>query len=301
MVARRLRAAGYEGEIVEAPLSDGGEGAAATFLPGARRVSPGVYARGDRRLVVSSEVVGFSAFDMAREPLMERSSIALGKAVERGVMTDIAVGGTAVADGGAGFLQGLGVKFYDSQGRLITEPPCPSLLKEIASADLDALAHYRLRGIVDVRASLCSGALSAIDFARQKAAPGEDLSALPDALGHLHSVLGGRSEWDGAGGGLGYALASVIGCGCVAGGQAAVDGINVDWSAVKLVVTGEGCVDCQTALGGKAVDAVWRKASELGIPTLIIYGRREGALPYENMAQINNEWEILFKNLIFSW
>lgn len=289
-LARALRSAGYDGPIVQRPLSDGGEGSE-TLMPGCREVAPGVYERNGERLAVSSRLVGFDAFRDTGIGLMHRSSVALGEAIEPGIPTYIAVGGTAVCDGGAGFLQGLGVKFYDSSDRLIDTPLTPATLARVARADTSSLSRYDLRGIVDVRAQLCSGQLSALDFARQKALPSEDLSALPGALASLQRVLGGRSEWDGAGGGLGYALASVCGAPCMSGAEYAAQSLGpLVGSEIDLVITGEGCVDSQTALGGKLVHAVHARAQSAGIPVLVVCGCIKPPVPYALVATIYDNW-----------
>lgn len=294
MAEQELRKAGYDGEIALRPMSDGGEGIAPVVMPGAVKIADGVYRSpdGSARLAVSSELVGFDAFRGSGLPLMERSSFALGAAIAGapGVKTYVAVGGTATSDAGAGFLQGLGAKFYDSDGALIYAPLTPMTLHNVARADLAALGQYDLHGIIDVRARLVEGELSALDFARQKALPGEDLSGLGSAMAHFRDVLGGGSEWDGAGGGLGYALASVAGAPCRSGAETAIELMNIDWQSVDLVITGEGHVDAQTVRGGKLVDALWRKASSLGIPTVVLCGIADENLPYENLGRIDSQW-----------
>jgi len=300
LVERRLRAAGYDGEILLRPMSDGGEGVAGVLMPDAVKVATGLYRNvsGGVYLAVSSELVGFGAFKESRLPLMERSSVALGAAIHPGVKTYVAIGGTATSDGGAGFLQGLGVKFFDAQGRLIVYPLTPLTLKNVASADISSLKDYDLEGIVDVRAELVGGLLSSLDFAGQKALPDEDISGLADALTHLRFILGGHSEWDGAGGGLGYALASVAKAPCRSGAEMAVEMRDVDWNDVEIVIAGEGHVDAQTIFGGKLVDAVWRKASAMGVPTLVLYGIADEGLPYSHMAQLDDRWEDLLFNVL---
>ena len=269
-----------ETEIVCRPLSDGGEGFSAlkAFIPEFR----------DYALLESSAIVGHGSYppDM---PLMLRSSYALGAAVHPGVPTIISVGGTGVSDGGAGFLQALGVRFYDRCGRMITEPLSPATIPAIASADISCLADYNLTGVIDVRATLTGPGLSALDFARQKAIAGEDLSGLKHALSHLQKILGGESEFDGAGGGLGYALASVAGARCTSGAQLAVSLLDpiLDSGQVDLVITGEGCVDHQTTAGGKLPDAVYRAASARSIPTLIVGGRIDVPEAYPLMCTLN--------------
>ncbi|MDE6301867.1 MAG: glycerate kinase [Muribaculaceae bacterium] len=270
------------------PMSDGGEGFAEMWHAAGRSGT----------IVESSSLVGFASFDKEL-PLMRRSSYALGAAIRPDTPTLLTIGGTAVSDGGAGFLQGLGVRFFDDSGRLIDEPLTPDSLPLIASADTSALAAYRLTGIVDVKASLVGPGLSALDFARQKALPGEDLSRLPAALIHLQKILGGRSDFDGAGGGIGYALASVIGARCVNGAGLAVELIEplLDSGCVSLVITGEGCVDRQTVEGGKLPDAVYRAASAREIPTLVVGGRIEAKDAYPLMCKLT-ELDICLKKLL---
>lgn len=294
MVCSRLHAAGYDGHISCRPMSDGGEGARNTFLPDSVRIDTGVYedrATGSR-LIVSSEIVGREAFAGSGIPLMRRSSIVLGRAVKPGIVTYISIGGTATSDGGAGFLQGLGVKFHDRSGNVITKPLTPSALRNVAGADTSALSRYDLKGIIDVRASLTGPGLSTLDFAPQKAIEGESLDGLADALSHLQRILGGSSPWDGAGGGLGYALASVAKAPCADGAKLAIESMGVDWGHIGLVITGEGCVDNQTVTGGKLVDSLWREASGRGIPVLVLYGRKtDMEFPYMHMSQLESRWE----------
>lgn len=288
-----LREGGYSGPILCRPLSDGGEGIASTLMPRGKRVAPGVYEDTDgARLVVSSEIVGFANFGNPMPPLMQRSSVALGLAVEPGVPTTLAIGGTATSDGGAGFLQGLGAEFYNPSGQLISKPITPALLPDISSADLSALSRYDLRGIVDVKARLIPDGnpsqLSALSFASQKGLDRADFSRLENNLRHLQHLLGGESPFDGAGGGLGYALASVVGAPCRLGGEVVLEKADIPWAEIFLVITGEGSVDLQTSRGGKLVDTIWREASRRGIPTVIAYGRKDEGLPYPTMIQIED-------------
>jgi len=303
-IATRLTKGGVSVPLILSPLSDGGEGIASALMPEASLLMEGLYLSEGKCLAVSSEIVGFGNFRDSGIPLMRRSSIRLGeavrKAVNRHLKTYIAIGGTAISDGGAGFLQGLGAVFYDRSGNAIDSPLCPATIFGIASADLSPLQGLDLTGIVDVKASLVGDELSTLDFTRQKALPGEDLTRLEDSLRHLHDILGGSSEWDGAGGGLGYALASVIGAPCISGAQAAVSRLKIDWDKVRLIITGEGCVDEQTVRGGKLVDYLYREGVRREIPTVVLYGKKEGDIPYPHTAQIKSHWEDIVAGLIQS-
>lgn len=303
-VESRLRRYGYHGEIISRPLSDGGEGTAAVLMPNGLPLARGVYESPDhrRRLIVSSEIVGPDNFGDLPVSLWDRSSFALGEAVVPDLPTEIAVGGTFISDGGAGFLQALGVKFYDHSQHLIERPLTPRMLVSIASADTSSLNRFQLSGVIDVRAQLCmdNGGLSAVDFAIQKGLNPSDKERLNRALQHFSSVLGGHSEYDGAGGGLGYALASVVKAPCRPGAEAAVASADIPWENISLVITGEGSVDRQTTEGNKLVHEIWLQASRRGIPVVVAFGKRDDSpLPYEKMIQIDDldAWQRLAREL----
>ena len=298
LVKSRLLNAGINSPVYCCPLSDGGEGVASMLMPERKQLSTGVYEHNGQRLVVSSEIVGFDAFFGSGLPLMRRSSYELGRAVKPGIPTTIAVGGTATSDCGAGFLQGLGGRFYDRNGREIHDQLCPETLMSVASADLSSLDKYDMSGVIDVRASLIEGPLTALDFAGQKAFPGESLSLLKEVFAHFQQIVGGSSEWDGAGGGIGFALASVCRSVCRSGADIAVKSIGISDGTIDLVITGEGCVDRQTLYGGKLPDAVFRHYSARNIPVLILYGKKTDGFPYPYMAQIDSEWESLVKCIL---
>lgn len=52
---------------------------------------------------------------------------------------------------------------------------------------------------------------------------------------------------------------------------------RIDWDGVTLVISGEGCIDSQTA-GGKVVDAVRREAMKRGLAFVAVGGYVEPQL-----------------------
>ena len=291
IVADELRRGGIASDIVCRPLADGGENtqrvALREPLPTTRK---GVYvdADGSAACVVSAEVIGPGCF-APELPLMRRSSRALGEAVAYACTLPVdtiyvAIGGTAASDGGAGMLAALGARFFDVNGADMSDAVCASNLCRIARVDVSGLiTDNRLCGVVDVCASLCGPGLSAIDFARQKALSGEDLSALAGNLRHFGSLFPNRSPRDGAGGGTGFALCSVLGARAVGGAELAVAHLGVDWNEVDVVITGEGCVDVQTVSGGKLVDAVVDACNERRVPCIVVPGTCNALSPYRYM------------------
>ncbi len=240
-------------------------------------------------VIVSHNFIGTANPKMRSDGVMHRSSAPLGRAIIAAERRQpcrqlyIGIGGTATSDGGAGLLQALGVRYFDSSGCEITSDITPALLPQIARADLSQLDRAKwsrlLTGLSDVKASLLPPGLSTLSFAGQKGAKLGDISSLEVGLANLRRVLSVNvsSPYDGAGGGIGFALASVIGAAVKPGAETILDSYTIDWSRVKLVITGEGQIDCQTA-GGKVVDTLCRRACELDVPSLAIGGYVEPRL-----------------------
>ncbi len=256
-------------DTLSLPMADGGEG------------TPGILA--GREVIVSHDFIGTANPVMRSDDVMHRSSAPLGQAIiaaerrqpERPMY--IGIGGTATSDGGAGLLQALGARYFDCYGREMAADITPAQLPQIAHADISRLDCEKwsrlLTGLSDVKASLLPPGLSTISFAGQKGARTADLQLLEIGLANLRKVLGvnDSSPYDGSGGGIGFALASVIGATVKPGAEAILDSYTIDWNRVKLVITGEGQIDQQTA-GGKVVDTLCHRARDLDVPSLAIGG-----------------------------
>ena len=251
-------------------------------------MAQGVYADGGEAVVVSADVVGRGCFP-TDEPLMERSSRALGEAMLTATALKperltVAVGGTACSDGGAGMLAALGARFYDDAGADISAAICARRLAEVPAINLGGLcALPPLEAMIDVEAQLCDGPLSAVDFAPQKALPGEDISGLVAGLQNLRRLITTRSPFDGAGGGIGFALCSVLGAKGYLGAERAAASLQLERPGISAVITGEGKVDSQTVLGGKLVDRVVKAAERAGVPAIVVCGTTEEPLPYRHV------------------
>ncbi len=239
------------------PMADGGEGTAEAIAA----TTPGWIPLGSWYLhpdtstaaIDSSAVIGPAAYTRSNSGIMDRSSAPLGEVVKE-ILNDgaervvIGIGGTFTCDGGEGFLRALG-----------PEP----------------LESYRSRiiGLSDVQVPLVApiGEPSALMFAPQKGATTEQIPLLAKRLTAVQSRYGGSSPFDGAGGGLGYAIASAIGAPCYAGAEYVLGLYKVPWDRITLAITGEGRIDSQTAQG-KVVSVVAREATRRGIPVVAIGG-----------------------------
>lgn len=277
-------------EICVEAMADGGEGTGEALGGSPVPAHPGMWVlpAGDM-LVESAACVGRGSAELMARPLTQRSSRAFGEALAEALAMSApearvyaAIGGTATADGGAGMLQALGYTFYNKDGEEIHGDITPAVAAEELGAVRPPSAGRlgelrRLCGLSDVRAALCAdGCLSALDFVEQKGAVSSEMPILRRSFGRLSALLApGRSgAFDGSGGGLGFALSTVLGAEVLSGATHVLSCILCRTGRrPTLLATGEGSVDGQTAAGGKVVGAVNDYGRRHGIGVLTVGGR----------------------------
>lgn len=299
-----------QAELVQVPLADGGEGSVSAFvaaLGGEMRTVrvQGPYGEETRARYAllpdhRTAVIEMSA--CAGLPLAQAAGrLEPGRATTYGVGQMIldalqigcreillGLGGSATNDGGTGCASALGVRFLDKAGRSFV--PVGDTLGNIAHIDLlgraPVLADAKLRVLCDVRNPLCGRNGAAAVFAPQKGADAAEVARLDAGLAHLAAVteaeLGVRvSTLPGAGaaGGMGAGAVAFLGGQLCSGIQVLLDLVGFDrmLAGADLVITGEGCIDGQSAQG-KVISGVARRAQAAGVPVLAFGGRiGEGA------------------------
>lgn len=276
-----LKGAGCRLPILYRPMADGGEG-----MPDSL---------GDFPVVSSSSFVGAANEALCSRPLLDRSSHELGRflmqnygpqKVDAPERVWVAVGGTMTADAGAGLLEALGARFFDLNGELISQPISPRMLPQVGEVDFSAIdmEYWRkhLFALADVEASLLGPGLSALDFIAQKGASAADAEIIRTGFYNFAKIAAGsrHSAIDGAGGGLGFALATALGCSFGSGAQTMLDYVGIPWEQIMAVVSGEGRIDNQTK-GGKVVETLRREAEKRNIPFFAIGGYVEPHLRSE--------------------
>lgn len=196
----------------------------------------------------------------------------------------ITCGGSATVDAGAGLLDALGFRLLDGQDRPL--PPGGGALTALArivppAAWPDGLPTARLIALHDVDNPLCGPRGAAPTYAPQKGADPaavEHLTAALDRFGAVCADTFGRDPRDrpgaGAAGGLAAALWAALGAELRPGFATLTDRLGLDAAldATDLVVTGEGRVDAQTAMG-KTVGALAARAAARGLPTWAFAGQ----------------------------
>lgn len=242
-------------------------------------------------------VAGLGSSDRTPQAAIAATTYGVGElvldAIACGAQTIyLGLGGSATNDGGAGFLQALGARLLDVDGRDI--PTGLVGLEKVASIDLapavQALGPARLIALSDVTNPLVGSRGALRVFGPQKG-----LAQDPDALDaydrwmvrygalldaacravaapRFRSLAGVPGA--GAAGGLGAAVLALGGA-LTPGIDAVLDRAGFDEAlrGCDVVVTGEGLMDGQTA-GGKAPLGVARRARAAGVPVVAVVGGR---------------------------
>lgn len=246
-------------------------------------------------------VAGLGSSDRTPQAALAATTYGVGElvldAIACGAQTIyLGLGGSAANDGGAGFLQALGARLLDADGRDI--PTGLAGLEKVASVNLapavQALGPARLIALSDV-----TNPLVGLRGALRVFGPQKGLAQDPDALDvydrwmvrygalldaacravatpRFRSLAGVPGA--GAAGGLGAAVLA-LGGSLTPGIDAVLDRTGFDEALrdCDVVVTGEGMMDGQTA-GGKAPLGVARRARAAGVPVVAVVGGRANDL-----------------------
>lgn len=294
-----------DAEYVKVPMADGGEGTVQSLVDatGGRIVKCAVTGPLGQKVLASYGLLGdgrTAVIEMAEAsglPLVPRSerdplratTFGTGElvadAIHRGVEEIIVgIGGSATNDGGAGFVQALGVRFLDRNGAPITDPLGGGRLDEIEAIDASAinpgLAAITINVACDVTNPLCGETGASAVYGPQKGATPEMVQRLDRNLAHFAALIKrdlGRDIAEapgaGAGGGIGGGLLAFTNATMKRGVELVVAATQLDahMQGAFLAVTGEGRVDFQTAFG-KTPAGVAASARRHGVPVVAIGG-----------------------------
>jgi glycerate kinase len=204
---------------------------------------------------------------------------------KQGIESIIAgIGGSATNDGGAGLAQALGYRLLAAGGRELSRGGAAlAQLVRIDPTGFDpAWRSVSLMVACDVTNPLTGPQGASYIYGPQKGADEKMVRELDQALAHLAEIIErdlGKQVADvpgaGAAGGAGAGLIAFLDARLVPGAPLVVDasGFEKVLPGARLVITGEGRVDGQTAFG-KAPGEVAKRAHRAGIPTLLLAGSR---------------------------
>lgn len=274
-------AAKPDAEVIVKPLADGGEGTTDALIEGmnGERIDLTVtgpmhtpvkayygYLKDTNTAVMEmASAAGITLVpDKEKNPLLATSygvGEMISDAMEKGCRNFIiGIGGSVTNDGGIGMLKALGVRFLDENGEDAGEGG--QALAKVARIDASGLnpllKECHIQVACDVNNPLCGQNGSTYVYGPQKGVTEDMKKPLDEAMAHFARVTSETLENDymntpgaGAAGGLGYAFLAYIGATLTPGIELILDavGLEEELSDADVVVTGEGRLDFQTAMG----------------------------------------------------
>ena len=286
-------AAKPDAEVIVKPLADGGEGTTDALIEGmnGKRIdltvtgpmgTPvnayyGYLADSHTAVMEMASAAGITLVPAAEKNPLLATSFGVGEvmndALQKGCRNFIiGIGGSATNDGGIGMLKALGVRFLDENGEDAGEGG--QALAKVTQIDVSGLnpllKECQIQVACDVNNPLCGENGSTYVYGPQKGVTEDMKKPLDEDMAQFAMVTSetlGNDYHDtpgaGAAGGLGFAFLSYIGATLTPGIELILDAVRLEQELpnADIVVTGEGCLDFQTAMG-KAPVGVARLAKK---------------------------------------
>lgn len=286
------------------PLADGGEGtvdALVSGLNGTRRritvtgpmgdpvdCAYGILPDGRTAVVEMSGAAGLPLVEPERRDPLRATTYGVGEVLRDAIGQGcrrfiVGIGGSATNDGGVGMLQALGYGFLDGNGRPIPRGAAglANLCTITDDGVLPELAQCEFKVACDVTNPLCGEQGCSAVYGPQKGAGPAAIARMDGWLARYAALAAqrcpGKADPDhpgaGAAGGMGFAFLAFTHAALESGIRIvlAETGLADYIREADLVVTGEGRLDGQTAMG-KAPVGVARLAKEYGKPVIAFAG-----------------------------
>lgn len=297
------RVHGQDAEIVVRPLADGGEGTVEALVSGMSGVTQNVMVTGPLGIPVNCEygiiesshtaVIEMSGAagitlvpDEKRNPLYT-TTYGVGEVIKDAIAKGcrrfiVGIGGSATNDGGVGMLQALGYGFLDKEGKQVPFGARGlEVLEEITDEYvLPELAECEFRVACDVTNILCGENGCSAVYGPQKGATPSMIMQMDNWLKHYAKLVekkftkaNANQAGTGAAGGLGFAFLSFTNAVLESGIKIVLEETCLEkyMENADIVITGEGRLDGQTAMG-KAPVGVARLAKKHDIPVIAFAG-----------------------------
>ena len=292
-----------DASVLVKPLADGGEGTTDAFIEGLGGEKTELSVTGplgapvnayygylpqtNTAIMEMASAAGITLIpENEKNPLLattygvgEMIRHAIGKGCRNFI---IGIGGSATNDGGIGMLKALGYSFLDENGQDIGEGG--QALSKVMSIDAShicpELSECNFQVACDVNNPLCGSNGATYIYGPQKGVTEEMKEELDRGMAHFaqiteHVLNNHFSEAEGAGaaGGLGFALLSYLNARLTPGIELILEAIELEKEVqdADIVITGEGRLDHQTAMG-KAPVGVARLAKKYGARVIAFAG-----------------------------
>ena len=291
-------------QVTVRPLADGGEGTVEALISGMGGQRQQVTVTGPLGAPVVCtygilpatgtavvEMSGAAGLPLVPEPQrnpLYTTTYGVGEVIRDAITKGcrrflVGIGGSATNDGGAGMLQALGYGFLDGEGRPI--PHGAQGLSQLARITLDRvlpqLAECQFRVACDVTNVLCGPQGCSAVYGPQKGATPEMVQDMDQWLDHYaqlaRAVYPDTAHPDapgtGAAGGLGFAFQTFTRGVLEPGVSIVLEETHLEKfiREADLVITGEGRLDGQTAMG-KAPVGVAQLAKRYHKPVVALAG-----------------------------
>ena len=292
-----------DAEIFVRPIADGGEGTVDALIAGMGGVLETVEVRGPLGETVTA---GYGILKQSRTAIMEMSAAAgitlllpekrnpmktttygVGEMIADAIRNNcrnfiIGIGGSATNDGGAGMLQALGYRLLDKNGKDIPAGAegLAHLCEIRGEGKLPELRECRFSIACDVTNPLCGENGCSAVYGPQKGADVQMVCTMDQAMKHYAEITRryvpeADADYPGVGaaGGLGYAFRTFLQGELCSGVQLILRETALEQVIRQsdLVLTGEGRLDGQTAMG-KAPVGVAAIAKRYGKPVIALAG-----------------------------
>lgn len=302
-IAEGIYRADAEAKVEVRPLADGGEGTVDALVQGmngslrkVRVTGPlgdkvdaayGIIEEEKMAVIEMSAAAGITLVpDEKKNPLFT-TTYGVGEmirdAIEKGCRKFVVgIGGSATNDGGIGMLQALGYDFLNSKGNAV--PYGAKGLEDLAEIRkehvLPELAQCEFKVACDVTNPLCGPLGASAVYGPQKGATPEMVREMDQWLADYAKLAANCSEradaehpGTGAAGGLGFAFLTFTNAVLESGIKIVLEETKLEQyiQDADIVITGEGRLDGQTAMG-KAPVGVAKLAGKYKIPVLAFAG-----------------------------
>lgn len=302
-IAEGIYRADAEAKVEVRPLADGGEGTVDALVQGmngslrkVRVTGPlgdkvdaayGIIEEAKMAVIEMSAAAGITLVpDEKKNPLFT-TTYGVGEmirdAIEKGCRKFVVgIGGSATNDGGIRMLQALGYDFLNSKGNAV--PYGAKGLEDLAEIRkeyvLPELAQCEFKVACDVTNPLCGPLGASAVYGPQKGATPEMVREMDQWLADYAKLAANCSEradaehpGTGAAGGLGFAFLTFTNAVLESGIKIVLEETKLEQyiQDADIVITGEGRLDGQTAMG-KAPVGVAKLAGKYKIPVLAFAG-----------------------------
>lgn len=291
-------------QVEVCPLADGGEGTVQALVAGMggtlHRVmvtgplgAPveceyGVLSDGRTAVVEMSGAAGITLIPARDRNPLQATTYGVGEVLRDAILRGcrrfiVGIGGSATNDGGVGMLQALGFGFLDASGRPVSRGAAGLAELHTITADgvLPELSECTFRIACDVTNPLCGPRGCSAVYGPQKGATPAMIQEMDRWLARYAELAArcGMNHADpaypgtGAAGGMGFAFRTFTNAVLESGIEIVLEETDLASRLrdADLVVTGEGRLDGQTAMG-KAPVGVARLAKRYGKPVIAFAG-----------------------------